>query len=114
MKLHEMKELIEKIKDEYWMDYGYIGVRTQTQPFALGEMDHRSVVWVDGEETDEELNGVSTTNCESRSVQMHCEDATNGYYGGDHCAIIGGNNVEWGEDDGELIIADPVVLYIIK
>lgn len=34
-------------------------------------------------------------------------------YYGDRAAIVAGNSYEYGEDDGEIIIADPVVIEII-
>ena len=84
--------------------YGYIGIRTQEMPFELGEMAHVSRVWEDGEETDAELPGVCVTSINSCVIPQ--------YYG-EHIAIVCGNNVEYGEDVGELIITDPVVEYIV-
>lgn len=83
--------------------YGYIGIRTQEMPFELGEMAHVSHVWEDGEETNAELPGVCATSINACVFPR--------YYG-EPVAIVCGNNVEYGEDVGELIIADPVVEYI--
>lgn len=110
MTMTEMKDLIESIHEEYDWDYAYIGIRTQDEPFELGPFSHCSHVWDDGEDTGEELNGACATGIDSRMVEAHCS----GYYCGAHCAIIAGNSVEYGEDEGELIIADPVVVRIIR
>lgn len=53
--IEKIMERIEEIKDKY--DFGYIGVRVQEDPFTLGETLDNSFVWVDGEMTDEELDG---------------------------------------------------------
>ena len=43
MTVEELKGLVEKYTDRYQ----YVGVRTQEEPFELGEVEHRSSVWVD-------------------------------------------------------------------
>lgn len=106
--------LIEQIKEEYGWDYDYIGIRTQDEAFELGELAHRSHVWADSDDTGEELDGVSATDINSRCIRMHCDDAINGRYIGNHCAIIAGNSAQWGEDEGEIVISDPVVIHIIR
>lgn len=83
--------------------YGYIGIRTQEVPFTVGAMSHCSRVWNDGEETDAELPGVCVTSINACVLPQ---------YFGEHVAIVCGNIAEYGEDEGELIIADPVVEYI--
>lgn len=83
--------------------YGYIGIRTQEVPFAAGPMSHCSRVWDDGEDTGIELPGVCVTSINARVFPQ---------YFGAHVAIVCGNIAEYGEDVGELIIADPVVEYI--
>lgn len=109
----QMQSLLETIREEYDWDYAYIGIRTQDEPFALGEMDHCSHIWVDGDDTGDELPGVCATSIDSASVKYHCDDTIGGYCG-DHCAIIAGNSVEYGEDADEYIICDPVVIHIVK
>lgn len=102
-------ELIEKIKsiiEERDLDLLYceIGVRVQEEPFELGEIDHISHVWVDGDDTGEELNGICATKIDCLGKD---------YYFGAHAAIICGNRAEMGEDLGELIIKDAIVEAII-
>lgn len=101
-------ELIEKIRElekEYSWDYEQVCIRVQGVPFELGEMEHQSSVWVDGDETDERLDGISTL-----SVK-YAQNAE--FYFGDHLAIVAGNEYSYGQDAGEVIIRDPVVLEIL-
>lgn len=110
MTVEELKGLAEKYTDRYQ----YVGVRTQEEPFELGEIDHVSSVWVDGDETTSELNGLSATDIHSSALRMHTDcDPRYGFYFGDHKAIIAGDFAEYGEDLGEIIISDPVVVEIV-
>ena len=106
MTVAEIREIAEK----YSMDYEKVCIRTQEVPFELGEMTHESKVWVDGDETEDTVGGVSATDCNSGAVKNH----TNGYYYGKYTAIVCGNDFEHGEDDGEIILKDAVVVEIIK
>ena len=104
-------EMIAKIRntiDEMQLDYEYeyIGVRVQEQPFELVEIDHMSKVWIDGEETDEDLCGICTTKVDSLAKLPY-------EYIGNHVAIICGNEAEYGTDVGEIIIRDAIVSAII-
>ena len=100
--INRINQIVEDM-DLTW-DYAYVGVRVQEPEFQLGEIDHLSHVWVDGDETDEELDGI----CVCKIDRLGREN-----YFGDHVAIICGNEATYGEDDGELIISDPVVAAII-
>ena len=110
------KELINKIRDvvdemELDWEYDYIGIRVQEVPFELGAMDHVSHVWVDGTETEEELNGVCCTDI--KRIEEAMRYYHNSWYYGDHMAIVCGNRSEYGEDVGEIIIKDAEVACII-
>ena len=105
MKLtQEMINSAREIAEEANWDYEVVGVRVQEVPFELGEMNHVSKVWIDGEETDEELDGVCVTDVNSLGV--------NEYYG-EHVAIVAGNKFSYGEDLGEIIIKDAQVIAIL-
>ena len=101
----EMIEQISEIADELYMDYEVIAVRTQEVPFVLGKMDHVSKVWVDGDETDEDLNGLC-------AVKVDQIDNAHTYFG-DYIAVIAGNHYIYGEDPSEVIISDPIVAKIL-
>ena len=103
-------EDIREIAEKYSMDYEKVCIRTQEVPFELGEMTHESSVWVDGTETDETVDGLSATDCSSRCVKWHVD----GTYYGNYTAIVCGNDYEYGEDEGEIVLHDAVVVEIIK
>ena len=109
MKLNrDMIEAIRTIIDENDLDfdYGYVGVRVQDEPFELGKIDHLSHIWVDGDDTEEELDGICAT-------RIDCLDILPYEYFGDHVAIIVGNRATYGEDVGEIIIEDATVAEIL-
>ena len=101
-------EIREKMEEYAW-EYEKVAIRTQEEPFELGPIDHLSHVWVDGDDTGEELDGICGTTVEG--VEQHI-----GPYGyiGDHMAIIAGNSYEYGEDAHEVIIRDAVVVEVLK
>lgn len=112
MKLNpEMIRTIRETIDQNDLDfdYGFVGIRAQEEPFELGAIDHLSHIWVDGDDTEEELDGICATNV----AQFERYFGANGEYFGDHLAIIVGNNATYGEDIGELIIKDAIVAAII-
>ena len=94
---------IDEIKEN--AEYEYIGVRVQENEFAEGEILDNSFVWIDGEMTDEELDGACAVNIDDARL-------ANNYFG-DHVAIIGSNSMEYGEDLGEIILRDAEVLEVI-
>ena len=117
----------QKIQDliaPYLGKYKYIGIRTQEEPFELGDMQHQSVVWRNGEETSQRLGGVSATNIKSEAVSSHSDIKrdylkmrnyrNSGYYYGNNVAIIVGNESKRGSDYGEIIIKKPKVVRILK
>lgn len=107
----KIKEMInaEEIYNKYhWSgngDYDFVGIRVQEEEFELGEIAHVSKVWIDGVETEEELDGICVINIKD------IKNASD--YFGDHAAIICGDEALCGDDYGELIISDPVVVEII-
>ena len=109
MKLtNEIIEQVKKISEENDMDYECIAIRVQDVPFELGEMSHISHRWDDGDDTGEELDGVSGTKVSSIKANASA------YYYGEYLAVIAGNYYTYGEDAGEVVISDPQVIAIIK
>ena len=94
---------IEEIREN--SEYEYIGVRVQENEFTKGEILDNSFVWVDGEITDEEVDGTC-------AVKLEDAELAKGYFG-DHVAIIGGDYMEYGQDLGEIIIRDAEVLEVL-
>lgn len=100
-------EVKEKIEDLRFV-YEYVGIRFQEPAFKLGAMEHTSSVCYDCVDYGIELDGLCAIHIDHIDVLTECF----GYYG-DHCAIIAGNRATWGEDEGEIIIEDPVCEIIL-
>lgn len=104
----DMIRRVEDIASSALYDYEAVGVRVQDVPFAPGPMAHRSHVWDNGDDTGEELPGVSAMRWDSiDAAQRH------GYYYGDYVAVIAGNAWDYGEDAEEIVIHDPIVIEIL-
>lgn len=101
----EMISRAKELADELFYDYEIVGLRVQEQPFQLGAMAHVSHVWDDGEDTGVELSGVCVIDAEHAGTAHQ-------YFGG-HVAIVAGNRYTYGEDPGEVVIEDPVVVEVL-
>lgn len=104
----DMIQRVEDIASSALYEYEAVGVRVQDVPFAPGPMAHRSHVWDNGDDTGEELPGVSAMRWDSIDAAQR-----NGYYYGDHVAVIASNSWDYGEDAGEIVIHDPIVIEIL-
>lgn len=99
----EINKAIETIKNNDY-DYTYVAIRICPDMVEAGQTLENSFVWVDGEITDEEIDGTCGIDIESK--------AGGGYFGA--CmAIIGGYDAEYGEDDGEIIIKNAEVIAVL-
>jgi hypothetical protein len=102
---------IAKFADEY----DHIGLRTVEKGYDPLQRSH---VWVDGERLDDMLSGVSATDIrEAKAKAMHglaAKDYGAGYYPGDDTYLLGSYVADSGEDIGELVMREPVVLARIK
>lgn len=105
-----VNRLLEIAEDLYY-DYEVVAIRVQEPAFELGEINHVSRVWIDGEETNEELNGICCISSKYASKVFGGRFPV--VYPGSHVAIIAGNHYEPGEDFGEVIISDPVVVDVV-
>jgi len=96
-------------------DFEYLGYRTVD---AGHDPVASSRIWVDGDPTDDFLPGVSVTDVNAKTAKkMHKleeGDSPHGYYLGDEVYLIGGNIADRGEDYGELVIRDPVIVDLIR
>ncbi len=99
---------VEGLADELRWEWGAVGIRTQEEPFAPGPIDHVSHVWIDGEDTGEELEGI----CAIEIGALKWAALASRYYGR-HVAIVCGDSCSWGEDEGEIIIQNPVVVEVL-
>lgn len=112
--MKQIKE-IAKTLDIDSMDYMHIGIRVQEDTYGakIGDkITHCSKVWVDGDETDEELDGVSAL--DPSLVKYFPKLYDYSAYIGNVVLILGtDNDTEIGEDVGEIIMDQPTVLDII-
>lgn len=108
MTIAELKEIIENNNLDIYDKYG---IRIQEQPFKLGAIYHNSNVWIDGEETSEELDGICAIDLNSPEAARVLNG--HGYYGS-RIALLASNSFEYGFDAGEVVLKDAEVLYIIK
>lgn len=101
----EMIAKVKELQDDPYREYDYYGIRVQEVPFEQGKITHNSFVWVDGEITEEELNGVC-------AIRADNADYIKRYFG-EYAAIIAGNKADYGYDPGEIIIEDANVIEIL-
>ena len=104
---------LERIVEELKFDYEFIGIRIQEENFEVGKVTHNSRIWIDGDETEEELDGICAVKVDKTNVEKRFAKANNLYFG-EHVAIIVSNDAEWGEDEHEIIMKNAEVAYIIK
>lgn len=95
-------------------EYSHYGIRAHRTEATVGAYLGKSHVWVDGECTDETLNGISAIRVTPETVDQvvalirstYCWDA-------EQIVLVGGFEREHGEDDGEIIIRDNVCLGVL-
>ena len=105
-----IREIAAGITEDY--DYDCVALRVVAPGDAgydaqVGESLPPSYRWEDGERTDDTLSGTCGLDI------SHCRAARPDRgigYSGDRVLVIAGNAVEYGEDDGELIIPNAVVV----
>jgi hypothetical protein len=109
VKFSTIKEIANKL-DLPTYEYDYIGIRIQEMDAEIGTvMTHNSKTWIDGTETDENLNGVCAIDV-TRTNQL---TGFGGYFG-NYILILGSYNATYGEDQCELIMQDAIILKTIK
>lgn len=94
--------------------YTYIGICAQEVPAEIGEvMSHQSYVWEDGNQTDERLPGVCAVDIEYLAGRTASISDPAGYPG-EYIVVLGADEVEYGEDAGEIIMRQPAVLAMYE
>ena len=108
-------EMIEKVKAAIEADEKRetFAIRTQDVPFEAGRIDHKSLVWIDGEMTDEELDGISATVIDTNDIERSLNRHSREGYDGGHIAILAGSYSVPGEDAGEVVMENPDVIAIL-
>lgn len=110
-----MTDMLKDIIDR--TEYAYCGIRVDDDVnYSVGDQTAPSRIWADGDPTEDTLNG---TSCIGLRTDAGAEDiaaaldAADSYYG-NRLYLIAGDSMEYGEDAGEYIIRDAVVIAIIK
>ncbi len=105
----------------------YYGIRAiDGHTVVVGENLRNSAVWVDGNRTEEELPGTSSILVEGdRETMVRAMNLmginpkgfgkkTGGSYSGQQPALISGSSAQGGEDLGETVLGDAVVLDVVR
>ena len=101
----------------------HIGIRFSDEEYKIGDDVENSHNWVDGDWTDEELDGASTVNVAEpwsydsldelkETAIKHLNKA--GRYPYDHAYLVAGTSSDYGEDTNESIIRNAEVVGILK
>lgn len=95
--------------------YTYYGLRAHRADAVVGERLPNSLVWVDGECTDEEQPGVATLRITAPSQAGALIDQLRTAYcwSDETLVLVGGDVAEVGYDDGELVIQHGVCLAVL-
>jgi len=103
----QLDELRAKVRAEAW-GYPCVGLRVvSNNTIQRGDTLPPSYRWVDGEPTDELLDGTSAVDIKSRG-SIPCD------YRGTRVLVVGGTDVGSGEDVGEVLVEHAVVLAIYE
>lgn len=105
---------------------GLYGLRIHHQKAEIGEMLENSYTWVDGEQTDEELDGTCTMGIENaneagliKAIKNLGREACEKFgidgnsfhtYHGVQYVLVRGDFGRAGEDKDELILSNPIVI----
>lgn len=110
--------------DAMFLDSGAdpIGIRVQDEPLEVGPFDHTSNRWDDGVDTGEpvlnadgeEVDGVSVVAIPSTDPDDVARSlAIASRYAGRHMGVLIGEDMEYGEDEGEIILTGDVECILV-
>lgn len=119
--------IIDQVSDED--PFLVFGIRSQEANAQVGDILPNSYAWVDGEKTDEELDGaccmhiatiskdsiIKAINKLGNKAQKRFGLPVNGYnagYNGDNFLLVCGEYGKGGEDIGEIVIRDAKVIAV--
>nr|DAP79036.1 MAG TPA: hypothetical protein [Caudoviricetes sp.] len=127
-KMNEIQKIINIIENDDDC-FAFYGIRATTEEHLAGEELSNSFVWIDGEKTEEELDGISTMGIKDlteeaviRAIKCLGRDACE-YFGvkanvfhsyvGQNFVLIKGDSATAGDDNGEWVIKNPVVVAVL-
>lgn len=107
------KEMLKTIDTNY-ANFDSIGLRVVSKDYTeynavVGDTLGNSSVWDDGDYTDNLLSGVSAISVTSINQMSSC-----GGYFGDRVLVLGSDDAERGDDAGEIVMGDAVVLAVVN
>ena len=128
IKMNEIQKIINIIENDDDC-FAFYGIRATTEEHSAGEELSNSFVWIDGEKTEEELDGISTMGIKDlteeaviRAIKCLGRDACE-YFGvkanvfhsyvGQNFVLIKGDSATAGDDNGEWVIKNPVVVAVL-
>lgn len=92
-------------------DFDHYGLRIDVGALGVpGGIARPSRAWVDGDPTDEVLEGTSAVHVTADTLAARLKQARE--YEGSDVALLGGYKRSYGEDENEVIIKDAVILWI--
>lgn len=108
----QITEIAKKVMEQNY-DFDHIGLRVQESDHGTSageEIEHLSRHWIDGDMTDDEIDGICAIDARSAAKRV----LKFGAYMGNVVLVLGSNRRAYGEDDGEIIMHNPIVLDIIQ
>lgn len=108
---NQINSIIDSINPDAY-DYDFVGVRVVDREYdgydsKPGDTLDRSWQWEDGEPTEEQLEGTSAIDVVDNAP------STPGGYWGNRVLIIGSYHAQTGNDPGEIVMQEPVVLDVL-
>ena len=117
MTIEEIRNIIEEA------EYGYIGIRADSRDYQIGDvMDNSHQLFQDPQYNDiyegpyagfydaGELNGTCALSVSENNIEKMLEAVKN--YG-EKIYLIGGNSMEYGNDEDEIIIRNAEVIAVL-
>ena len=101
--------------DDLLFEHGYVGIRIQDDAYGLcagDAVDHCSLDWDRGYETDEQLPGVCAI--DARELDRLAAGSGCLPYLGRTVLVLAASRIQYGEDDAELIMEDATVLSVLS
>lgn len=95
-------------------EYDHYGIRAHRTAASVGQSLGNSRVWVDGECTSDELNGISTLKVRVEDdIETIIAKLRKEYcWSNESIVLVGGYSGGWGQDAGEFVIRDNICLAI--
>ena len=104
------REINDLVKDA---GYGYVGIRVDNDvAYSIGDDVAASRVWDVYGATDEMLDGTSCIGLDGSNAEQALRII--GQYRGNRIYIIAGHDMDYGEDVGEIIIRDAVIIAVVE